>query len=137
MIQRNRKVTIRLTEQELDSIEILAQKTANGSVSDFIRDAIDFHVERATAPMNLRTVVVKIPTAVYDRCSRLVQAGEGHSVESELVRALEKHLVHKTEEMATLDLRLRRAEENAVRRNVRTENAENGDQSGADGRYAP
>lgn len=119
MRDRSKKITIRVTEEELDTIQILVEKGVYDSVSAFVRTSLNLFIQSQMTPQFLKSVVVNIPVGLHDRCERLVQAGEASSVEAEIEKAFESHMQGKTERLLLEHSRMKKIEEHAMSREQR------------------
>src|SRR3990172_489478 len=117
---KGRKVSVRLSEEELDNIQLIGQRSGLDSLSDIVRAALDLYAETHGAPGHVRSVLVHLPAGLHDRCERLVQSGEGLSVEHEVVSALESHLASRTERLVYETKRLEKIEQMGMARNTRS-----------------
>jgi len=119
MTDQGKKLTFRATEEEIDTIQILTEKNGYDNQSDFIRTALNLHIQALMAPQNMRSIVVQVPIGVYDRAERLVRSGEATSVNDEIVRAFEAYIESKIERKIIESQRLRRIERGSVEREQR------------------
>lgn len=119
MTDQGKKLTFRASEEEIDTIQILAEKNGYDNQSDFIRTALNLHIQALMAPQNMRSIVVQVPIGVYDRAERLVKAGEATSVNDEIVRAFEAYIESKIEKKILESQRLRRIERGSIERDQR------------------
>ena len=119
MTDRTKKFTLRLSEEELDTIQILAEKEGYEHASDFVRTALNIHVQSLMTPQYLKSVVVNIPIGQYDRCKRIVQAGEAVSVQAEIEKAFENHMHNKSERLVIDSGRIDKIEKIALDREQR------------------
>ena len=119
MRDRSKKITFRVTEEELDTIQILAEKGGYENVSEFVRTGMQLFVQSLMTPQYLKSVVVDIPIGLFDRCERLVQSGEAVSVQAEIAQAFETHMHTKTERLVIEQNRLEKIEKAAMNREQR------------------
>lgn len=119
MRDRSKKITFRVSEEELDTIQILAEKGGYENVSEFVRTGMTLLVQSLMTPQYLKTVVVEIPIGLYDRCERLVQSGEAVSVQAEIEKAFETHMHNKTERLVIEHGRMEKLEKAAMKREQR------------------
>jgi Arc/MetJ-type ribon-helix-helix transcriptional regulator len=119
MTDQGRKITFRATEEEIDTIQILAEKNGYDNISDFIRTGLNLFIQAQMAPQNMKSLVVQVPIGVYDRAERLVKAGEGTSVNDEIVSAFETYIEGKIERKVIEGQRLEKIEKGAFDRDQR------------------
>lgn len=119
MTDQGRKITFRATEEEIDTIQILAEKNGYDNISDFIRTGLNLFIQAQMAPQNMKSLVVQVPIGVYDRAERLVKAGEGTSVNDEIVSAFEAYIEGKIERKVIEGQRLEKIEKGAFDRDQR------------------
>ena len=119
MTDQGRKITFRATEEEIDTIQILAEKNGYDNISDFIRTGLNLFIQAQMAPQNMKSLVVQVPIGVYDRAERLVKAGEGTSVNDEIVNAFETYIEGKIERKVIEGQRLEKIEKGAFDRDQR------------------
>lgn len=119
MTDQGKKITFRATEEEIDTIQILAEKNGYDNISDFIRTGLNLFIQAQMAPQNMKSLVVQVPIGVYDRAERLVKAGEGTSVNDEIVSAFETYIEGKIERKVIEGQRLEKIEKGAFDRDQR------------------
>lgn len=119
MRDRSKKITLRVSEEELDTIQILVEKGGYDHISDFVRTALNLFVQSQMTPQYLKSVVVNIPIGLYDRCERIVQAGEAVSVQAEIEKSFEAHMHNKTERLVIEQNRMEKIEKHAMNREQR------------------
>ena len=129
MSDQGRKLTFRATEEEIDTIQILAEKNGYDNISDFIRTGLNLFIQAQMAPQNMKSLVIQVPIGVYDRAERLVKAGEAATVPDEIVRAFEAHIESKIERKVIESQRLERLEKGAMDRDQRRNIFDNVDRS--------
>jgi Arc/MetJ-type ribon-helix-helix transcriptional regulator len=129
MTDQGRKITFRATEEEIDTIQILAEKNGYDNISDFIRTGLNLFIQAQMAPQNMKSLVIQVPIGVYDRAERLVKAGEAATVPDEIVRAFEAHIETKIERKVIESQRLERLEKGAMDRDQRRNIFDNVDRS--------
>ncbi len=122
---RTDRVTVRLSEEDLDSIQIVAERAGLESVSDVLRTALDLFIETQATPAHVRTVVVHLPAGLYSRAERLVLAGEALSVEHEIEKALEAHLSGRMEKLIFENRRIEKIEQLGLQRTAQSSLDEN------------
>jgi Arc/MetJ-type ribon-helix-helix transcriptional regulator len=99
MTDRNKKITVRVSEEELDTIMILAEKNDYENVSEFVRTAMSHFIQSQLTPSHMKSIIIHIPVGIYDRCNELVRAGEASSVEEEIESVFKTHMHNRLEQV--------------------------------------
>ena len=86
------RITVRLTAETQEKLELLIDKGEYKNVSDVVRHAIDFFLEKQFPPPHIEKVIVDVPKGNMNDLQSLVMEGDSVSVDDAIRNAVREYL---------------------------------------------
>jgi len=93
-VQKTEKITVRLTPDQIDTLNTIVKQENIGSISEAVRAAVQEFMENHSAPMIGEIINVKFPKEDVRKLNTIVECGDFLSA-NELIRIAVKEYVDK------------------------------------------
>lgn len=93
-MQKTEKITVRLTPDQIDTLNTIVKQEKFGSISEIIRKSVEGFIKNQITPLKGKSVEVKFPKEDVRKINVIVECGEFLSAQ-ELIRAAVKGYVNK------------------------------------------
>lgn len=93
-MQKTEKITVRLTRDQIDTLNTIVKQEKFGSISEAIRTSVEEFIKNQIAPLKGKYVEVKFPEEDVRKINVIVECGEFLSGQ-ELVRTAVKEYVNR------------------------------------------
>jgi len=99
MVEKERKMTFRVTDAEYETYQMVAEDMGYESMSDMLRASLKMFVEAYSTAPNERSMVLTLPARAYERCRLLVDAGEYRDIQDVINTAVKAFLESEVEKI--------------------------------------
>ena len=86
------RITVRLEKETQDRLETLIDRGEYKNISDAVRHAIDFFLEKQFPPDHIEKVVVDVPKSNMNDLQTLVMDGDSVSVDDAIRNAVREYV---------------------------------------------
>ena len=92
MAPESDRVTIRIPEEKIHSLQTLVKKGEFDTISDAIRAAIDRFIDQKFAPDYVRKLMIELPKGNVVDLQQLVKKGDSVSIEDAIRNAVREYV---------------------------------------------